>query len=86
MATLKDKFAAATKDAVKLPKEPNNDDKLEIYSLYKQATEGDVKGSRPGFLDIVGRAKFDAWAKKKGMTADAAMQAYVNCVARLKKA
>lgn len=85
MATLKDKFAAASKDALKLAREPNNNDKLELYALYKQATEGDVKGSRPGMLDMVGRAKYDAWAKQKGKTADAAMQAYVDCVARLKK-
>lgn len=57
MATLNGKFAAASKDAVRLAKEPNNDDKLELYALYKQATEGDVKCSWPGFLDMVGRAK-----------------------------
>lgn len=85
MATLKDKFAAASKDALKLAREPNNNDKLELYALYKQATEGDVKGSRPGMLDMVGRAKYDAWAKQQGKAADAAMQAYVDCVGRLKK-
>jgi acyl-CoA-binding protein len=85
MATLKDKFTAASKDALKLAREPNNDDKLLLYSLYKQSTEGDVKGGRPGMLDLVGRAKYDAWARQKGKTTDAAMQAYVDCVARLKK-
>jgi diazepam-binding inhibitor (GABA receptor modulating acyl-CoA-binding protein) len=85
MASLKDKFAAAAKDAVKLPKEPNNDDKLEIYALYKQASAGDVKGNRPGFLDMVGRAKYDAWSKKKGLAGDAAMQAYIDFIAKLKK-
>ncbi len=85
MATLRDKFTAASKDALQLAREPNNDDKLELYALYKQATDGDVKGSRPGFLDMVGRAKYDAWAKNKGKSTDAAMQAYVDCVSRLKK-
>lgn len=85
MASLKDQFAAAAKDAIKLPKEPNNDEKLEIYALYKQATEGDVKGARPGFLDMVGRAKFDAWSRKKGLTHDKAMQGYIDYVRKLKK-
>jgi acyl-CoA-binding protein len=83
--SLKDNFAAAAKDAVKLPKAPNNDEKLEIYALYKQATEGDVSGSRPGMFDMVGRAKFDAWSKKKGLKTDAAMQAYIDFIAKLKK-
>jgi len=55
---------------------------LELYGLYKQATAGDVSGSRPGMLDLRGRAKYDAWARRKGMTADAAMTAYVAAVAR----
>lgn len=85
MASLKDQFSAASKEAVKLPKPPGNDDKLLLYALYKQATEGDVKGDRPGFLDPVGRAKYDAWSKNKGKSAAVAMQAYIDCVARLKK-
>ena len=63
----------------------SNDKMLDLYALYKQATSGDVNGSRPGMLDVRGRAKFDAWAKKKGMTKDAAMQAYVDLVAKLVK-
>ncbi len=59
-----------------------NDTMLELYALYKQATSGDVTGDRPGMLDLRGRAKYDAWAKRKGMTRDAAMQAYVELVAR----
>jgi len=55
---------------------------LELYALYKQATAGDVSGSRPGMLDVRGRAKYDAWAKKKGLTKDAAMQAYIAQVAK----
>jgi acyl-CoA-binding protein len=57
-----------------------NDVLLELYALYKQATSGDASGSRPGMLDVKGRAKYDAWAKRKGMTKDAAMQAYIGVV------
>jgi diazepam-binding inhibitor (GABA receptor modulator, acyl-CoA-binding protein) len=59
-----------------------NDVLLEMYALYKQATVGDVNGSRPGMLDVKGRAKYDAWAKRKGMTKDAAMQAYIDVVGK----
>ena len=59
-----------------------NDTMLELYALYKQATAGDVSGSRPGMMDLRGRAKYDAWAKRKGMTKDAAMEAYVALVAK----
>jgi diazepam-binding inhibitor (GABA receptor modulator, acyl-CoA-binding protein) len=59
-----------------------NDTMLKLYALYKQATAGDVNGSRPGMMDLRGRAKYDAWAEKKGMTKDAAMQAYIDLVAR----
>lgn len=59
-----------------------NDVLLELYALYKQATTGDVSGSRPGMMDMKGRAKFDAWAKRKGMTKDAAMQAYIALVGK----
>ena len=59
-----------------------NDTMLELYALYKQATSGDVSGSRPGMMDVRGRAKFDAWAKRKGMSKDAAMQAYIDLVGK----
>ena len=58
-----------------------NDVLLEMYALYKQATVGDATGDRPGMLDIKGRAKFDAWAKKKGTSKDAAMEQYIAVVA-----
>jgi diazepam-binding inhibitor (GABA receptor modulator, acyl-CoA-binding protein) len=58
-----------------------NDALLELYALYKQATAGDVAGSRPGMLDLKGRAKYDAWARQKGTTAEAAMTAYIALVA-----
>jgi len=78
-------FEQAQKDVKTLTKRPSNDDMLALYSLYKQAAEGDVKGSRPGMLDMVGRAKYDAWAKLKGTAKDAAMQKYVDKVAALLK-
>jgi acyl-CoA-binding protein len=59
-----------------------NDVLLELYALYKQATSGDVSGSRPGMMDMKGRAKFDSWTKRKGMTKDAAMQAYIALVGK----
>ncbi len=57
---------------------PSNEQKLEFYALYKQATEGDVTGKRPGMMDFVGRAKFDAWEKLKGMSREEAMQRYID--------
>jgi len=59
-----------------------NDVMLDLYALYKQATTGDVAGGRPGMLDLRGRAKYDAWAARKGMSKDAAMQAYIELVAK----
>jgi len=56
---------------------------LELYALYKQASAGDVSGDRPGMLDVRGRAKYDAWAKKQGLSKDAAMQAYIALVDRV---
>jgi acyl-CoA-binding protein len=59
-----------------------NDVMLDLYALYKQATTGNATGDRPGMLDIKGRAKYDAWAKRKGLTKDAAMQAYIDLVGK----
>lgn len=78
--SLNDQFAQA-QDAVKaLAADPGNEAKLQLYALYKQATSGDVAGKRPGFTDMVGRAKHDAWAKVKGLTSDEAMQKYIDTV------
>jgi Acyl-CoA-binding protein len=63
---------------------PSNEMKLEFYALYKQATEGDVSGKRPGMMDFVGRAKFDAWEKLKGMSSDDAKQKYIDKLEALK--
>jgi diazepam-binding inhibitor (GABA receptor modulating acyl-CoA-binding protein) len=59
-----------------------NDVMLDLYALFKQATVGDVTGDRPSMLDVRGRAKYEAWAKRKGMSKDAAMQAYIDAVAK----
>ena len=84
MANLKAAFEAAVADSKKQPEKPDNMTLLQIYSLYKQATEGDVEGKRPGFTDMVGRAKYDAWAGLKGKSANEAMQEYVDLIESLK--
>mgnify|MGYP001546343048 CR=1 FL=1 len=78
-------FEQAQKDSKTLTKRPSNDDMLFLYAHYKQASEGDVSGSRPGMMDMVGRAKYDAWAKLKGAGKDDAMKKYVDKVAALLK-
>ena len=78
--TLQEQFADAQVRVKTLTKAPDTDTLLELYALYKQGAEGDVAGKRPGFTDMIGRAKYDAWAKKKGMGKDAAMTAYVKLV------
>ena len=83
MSDLAAKFEDAQKRAKELKKTPSNDDLLELYAFYKQATTGDVTGSRPGMLDLKGRAKFDAWTKKKGTSKDDAMTKYAALVDRL---
>jgi acyl-CoA-binding protein len=85
MADLKAEFAKAQADVKTLTKRPDNNDMLFLYAHFKQASEGDVSGKRPGMLDVVGRAKYDAWAKLAGTTSDAAMKAYVSKVDALLK-
>ncbi len=82
---LDDDFRSAQERVKTLRTRPSNDTLLELYSLFKQGTEGDVSGSRPGMLDLKGRAKYDAWAKRKGTARDAAKQQYVALVDRLLK-
>jgi carboxylesterase len=77
-------FVAAAAEAKALTKPPENATLLELYALYKQADVGDVQGDRPGVLDVVGRAKYDAWAKRKGVSREEAMRAYVALVRELK--
>ncbi len=83
MSELKAQFEQAQKDVKTLTKRPSNEELLTLYSLFKQATDGDVKGARPGMLDMVGRAKYDAWSKLKGTSADQAMRNYLGVVKKL---
>ena len=84
MATKKAAFDKAVADSKNLAEKPDNSTLLKLYALYKQATAGDVEGKRPGFTDMVGRAKYDAWAAIKGKSSDDAMQEYVDLVKSLK--
>ncbi len=84
MSDLKAKFEAAVSASKTLPERPDNATLLKLYALYKQATSGDVEGKRPGFTDMVGRAKWDAWNEIKGTGKDAAMKQYVGLVDDLK--
>ncbi len=86
MADLASKFETAAQDINKLSKRPDNNTLLELYAYHKQSKNGDVTGKRPGFTNLVGRAKYDAWAKLKGTGRDAAMQSYIDLVERLLKA
>jgi diazepam-binding inhibitor (GABA receptor modulator, acyl-CoA-binding protein) len=84
MSDLKRQFEAAAAASKNLKERPDNDTMLKLYALFKQATVGDVEGKRPGFADLVGRAKFDAWAAAKGKSADDAMREYAALVHSLK--
>jgi acyl-CoA-binding protein len=82
---LKSQFEAAAAAAKKTKEKPDNATLLKLYSYFKQATDGDVKGERPGGFDFVGGAKHDAWSKLKGMSKDDAMQNYIKQVAKLNR-
>ena len=84
MASLKAAFEKAVAESKQLSEKPDNATLLQIYSLYKQATVGDVEGKRPGFTDMVGRAKWDAWNAIKGKGKDEAMKEYVELIESLK--
>jgi acyl-CoA-binding protein len=83
MSDLDARFTAATEASKTLPQRPDNDTLLALYSLFKQATEGDVAGKRPGFTDMVGRAKYDAWSKLKGTSPEDAKAQYADLVESL---
>jgi len=85
MADIKKKFETASQDVKKLTKRPDDEDMLRLYALYKQGSDGDVSGERPGALAFVDRAKYDAWAKLKGTEATKAQESYIKLVERLKK-
>lgn len=72
-----EEFEASVAAVNGLSKTPDNNSLLELYGYYKQATVGDVSGKRPGMLDVKGRAKYDAWAKNKGVSQEAARDKYM---------
>jgi len=77
-------FKKAAEEVKTLATDPSNDEKLKIYSLYKQATIGDVNTSRPGMLDMTGKAKWDAWNGRKGTSKEDAEAEYITTVEELK--
>ena len=85
MSDLQTRFAQAQQDANSLAERPDNETMLKLYALYKQATQGDATGERPGAFDFVKRAKFDAWSAVKGTSAENAMQQYVELVDSLRR-
>ncbi|PFX22253.1 acyl-CoA-binding protein-like [Stylophora pistillata] len=78
-------FQKAADEVKKLAKTPSNEDMLEVYALYKQVTVGDCNTERPGFLDMTGKAKWDAWNGKKGTAKAEAEAAYIAKVEEMKK-
>jgi len=84
MSDLDARFEQAVADSKTLPEKPDNMTLLKIYALYKQASAGDVDGKRPGFTDMVARAKWDAWNEEKGKSAEEAKQEYVDLIDSLK--
>jgi len=84
--TLEQRFQRASQEVTQLSQAPDNLTKLRLYALFKQATQGDCTGPRPGLLDMVGRAKYDAWKALEGTTKEAAMEQYIALVEELKAA
>ena len=82
---VEEEFQSAIARSKELTKRPSNEELLDLYALFKQATEGDVTGDRPGGFDFKAIAKFDAWATKKGIQKDQAMKEYIALVERLVK-
>lgn len=84
MADLKSSFEQASKAIQGLSERPDNDTLLRLYALYKQGSEGDVSGDKPGFFDFVGTAKYEAWEKLAGTGSEEAMRRYVELVDRFR--
>ena len=82
--SVQSQFDQAVAESKNLPERPDNMTLLKIYALFKQASAGDVEGKRPGFTDMVGRAKYDAWDALKGTSKDDAMQQYIDLINELK--
>ena len=83
MADLKQQFEAAAANSKNLTERPDNAALLKIYALYKQGSNGDNNDKKPGFGDMVGRAKWDAWNGLKGTSQNDAMQQYIDLIASL---
>ncbi|MEM0995738.1 MAG: acyl-CoA-binding protein [Bacteroidota bacterium] len=80
---LQEKFTAATEQVKTLTKRPTNEQLLSLYSLFKQATEGDVHGDKPGMFDFKAQAKYKAWEKLKGTSSEQAKEKYIALVTEL---
>ncbi|XP_028249594.1 acyl-CoA-binding protein-like [Parambassis ranga] len=85
MADVQAKFDAAAAEVKQLKAKPTDEEMLQVYSLFKQATVGDVNTARPGMLDFTGKAKWDAWEKEKGKSKEDAMNEYIALVDKLKE-
>jgi diazepam-binding inhibitor (GABA receptor modulator, acyl-CoA-binding protein) len=85
MSDLTKQFEQAVADSKNLPERPDNATLLKLYALYKQGSSGDVDGKRPGFTDMVGRAKWDAWNELKGTDQNEAMKQYIAQIEDLKE-
>lgn len=83
MPDLHAQFEKAAEEVMELPERPDDKTLLKLYGLYKQTTQGNIKGKRPGFTDVKGRAKYDAWARLRGKSQDWAMGEYVRLVGLL---
>ena len=84
MSDLTAAFEQAVSNVQALPDRPDNDTLLRLYGLYKQATVGDAGGRKPGIFDVVGAAKYDAWAALAGVARDEAMRRYIDLAAGLR--
>ena len=84
MSDLQTRFETAAAEVQQLPAKPDNADLLRLYALFKQGSSGDATGDRPGMMDFVGRAKYDAWAGLQGMSQDDARESYIDLVESLK--
>jgi len=81
--SLTERFEEAVAKSKTLTTRPDNQTLLKIYALYKQGTQGDVQGDKPGFVDMVGRAKYEAWEGQQGKSQDDAMNEYIALIDRL---
>jgi len=83
MSDLKEQFESAAVAVKSLATRPDDQTMLKLYALYKQGSTGDVEGSKPGFFDFVGAAKYEAWEKLQGMGSEEAQQEYIDLVKKL---